>query len=142
LAGRQAALQPPSLALPRLVTVAQTFPKTLHDELEVKVGETLRLLQEFKDGWTLCQRVGPADAERGAVPSCCIAERPTVLVDHAKTAASLMRPVHKQSASTPQVPSAEKLSGVGSTPPVRRTTSFLIGVSHRPHHQQPRAVRL
>jgi len=142
LAGRQAALQPTSVALPRLVTVAQTFPKTLHDELEVKVGDTLRLLQEFKDGWTLCQRVGPADAEKGAVPSCCIAERPIVLVDRTKTATSLMRPVHKQSASTPQVPSAEKLSGAGSKQPVRRTTSFLIGVSHRPHHQQPRAMRL
>ncbi|KZT34717.1 hypothetical protein SISSUDRAFT_956875, partial [Sistotremastrum suecicum HHB10207 ss-3] len=60
--------------LPRLMTVKQPFKVSLHDELHVRVGETVRLLQEYQDGWTLCQRVGRADAEKGAVPRCCLIE--------------------------------------------------------------------
>ncbi len=134
-------------SLPRLVTAVQTFPVTLHDELEVKEGEVLRLLQEFKDGWSLCQRVGPPDAEKGAVPLCCLAERPDGLLDAGVGSTrppSIPRPVHKQSYSTSEIPSVEVLKRartLGPSRPIKRSSSFVIGVDYRVHHKQPRTVR-
>lgn len=66
----------PSARLPRLVVVESTFQATLHDELEVRVGEVLRLLEEYEDEWCLVQRVGPKDAERGVVPRFCVVDKP------------------------------------------------------------------
>jgi hypothetical protein len=61
--------------LPRLMNVITTFAPTLDDELLVKVGETIRLVDEYNDGWCLVQRVGKVDAPKGVVPRFCLEER-------------------------------------------------------------------
>jgi hypothetical protein len=61
--------------LPRLMSVATTFTPTLDDELAIKVGDTVRMLDEYRDGWCLVQRVGRIDAPKGAVPRFCLQER-------------------------------------------------------------------
>lgn len=62
--------------LPRLVIVESAFTTTLHDELQICVGETLRLLEEYEDEWCLVQRVGPKNAEKGVIPRFCVVEKP------------------------------------------------------------------
>lgn len=47
----------------------------MEDELPIKIGEVLRLNQEFKDGWCAVQRVGKVDAEEGVVPQFCLQDR-------------------------------------------------------------------
>lgn len=69
--------QMPSARLPRLVVVETTFQATLHDELEIRVGEILRLLEEYEDEWCLVQRVGPKDSEKGVVPRFCVVDKPS-----------------------------------------------------------------
>lgn len=64
--------------LPRLMVVATTFTPTMEDELSIRTGETLRLLEQFEDEWCLVQRVGRADAEKGVIPRFCPKERPHV----------------------------------------------------------------
>ncbi|KAA1469227.1 hypothetical protein DENSPDRAFT_878753 [Dentipellis sp. KUC8613] len=64
-----------SSSLPRLMDVASTFTPSREDELAVRVGEVLRLLEEFEDEWCLVQRVGPVDAEKGVIPRFCLQER-------------------------------------------------------------------
>ncbi|KIJ44304.1 hypothetical protein M422DRAFT_252311 [Sphaerobolus stellatus SS14] len=66
----------PSARLPRLVVVESSFQTTLHDELTIKVGETLRLLEEYEDEWCLVQRVGSRNAEKGVVPRFCVVDKP------------------------------------------------------------------
>lgn len=61
--------------LPRLMSVASTFTPTLDDELAIKAGDTVRMLDEYLDGWCLVQRVGRIDAPKGAVPRFCLQER-------------------------------------------------------------------
>jgi len=65
--------------LPRLMFVGATFVPTLPDELPVKLGETLRLVEEYEDEWCLVQKVGRPDAEKGVVPRFCLQERPEVI---------------------------------------------------------------
>lgn len=65
-----------SKALPRLVVVACTFVPSLPDELAIRPGEPLRMLEEYEDEWCLVQRVGKVDAERGVVPRFCVQDVP------------------------------------------------------------------
>ncbi|KAJ3483183.1 hypothetical protein NLI96_g6493 [Meripilus lineatus] len=65
--------------LPRLMTVVYTFVPTLADELSIKLGETIRLIEEYEDEWCLVQRVGKPDAEKGVIPRFCLQERPEVI---------------------------------------------------------------
>ncbi|CAL1705739.1 unnamed protein product [Somion occarium] len=76
--------------LPRLMVVTCTFVPSLADELKIKVGETLRLVEEYEDEWCLVQRIGKPDAEKGVIPRFCLQERPEIL-------ASL--PKHKKGSS-------------------------------------------
>jgi len=69
-------LQVKSDKLPRLVIVESTFPASLHDELEIRVGETLKLLEEYEDEWCLVQRVGSKYVEKGVIPRFCIVDKP------------------------------------------------------------------
>ena len=62
--------------LPRLVHVVHLYTPSMEDELPIKLGEVLRLTQEFKDGWCAVQRVGNVDSEKGVVPNFCIEDRP------------------------------------------------------------------
>jgi hypothetical protein len=57
--------------LPRTMVVAQTFAPTMGDELTVAVGERVRMLEEYADGWCLAER----GSERGVVPRFCLGER-------------------------------------------------------------------
>lgn len=69
----QAAL---SRLLPRLMVVTSTFVPSLADELAVKVGEPLLMLEEYEDQWCLAQRVGKGDVQRGVVPRFCLQDFP------------------------------------------------------------------
>ncbi|KAH0583514.1 hypothetical protein H2248_009141 [Termitomyces sp. 'cryptogamus'] len=65
----------PTQKLPRLMTVSASFTPTLDDELAIKLGDIVRMLEEYKDGWCFVQRVGRIDAPKGAVPRFCLQER-------------------------------------------------------------------
>ncbi|KAF5358307.1 hypothetical protein D9756_001269 [Leucocoprinus leucothites] len=65
--------------LPRLMTVVNTFVPNLEDELSIKVGDTIRMLEEFKDGWCTVQYVGKYDADKGVVPRICLRERRSIV---------------------------------------------------------------
>jgi len=62
-------------AMPRLMTVVNSFIPTLEDELSIQIGDTVRLIEEFHDGWALVQRIGLMDAPKGVVPRTCITDR-------------------------------------------------------------------
>ncbi|KAJ8480776.1 hypothetical protein ONZ51_g6433 [Trametes cubensis] len=62
--------------LPRNMLVEHTFIPSLADELTIKVGETLRMLEEYEDEWCLVERLGSRSGERGVVPRFCLKERP------------------------------------------------------------------
>lgn len=61
--------------LPRKMLVEHTFIPSLADELAVKVGETLSMLEEYEDEWCLVERIGGRFGERGVVPRFCLKER-------------------------------------------------------------------
>ncbi|KAJ7633076.1 hypothetical protein FB45DRAFT_914317 [Roridomyces roridus] len=63
----------------RLMVVSSPFTPSLDDELPITVGETLRVLEEFQDGWALCQRIGRIDAPKGVVPRTCLTEREKII---------------------------------------------------------------
>lgn len=67
---------PKDRALPRLMVVACTFVPSLPDELQIRIGEPLRMLEEYEDEWCLVQRVGKLDADRGVIPRFCLQEVP------------------------------------------------------------------
>lgn len=62
--------------LPRRMLVEHTFVPTLADELAIKVGDVLNMLEEYEDEWCLVERVGSRSGERGVVPRFCLKERP------------------------------------------------------------------
>ncbi|TFK88324.1 hypothetical protein K466DRAFT_77071 [Polyporus arcularius HHB13444] len=62
--------------LPRRMLVEHTFIPSLADELAVKVGEVLNMLEEYEDEWCLVERLGSRSGERGVVPRFCLKERP------------------------------------------------------------------
>jgi hypothetical protein len=64
--------------LPRLMVVAGLYVPSLSDELSIRLGETVRMVEEYEDEWCLVQRVGRTD-ERGVVPRFCLTERQEVI---------------------------------------------------------------
>ncbi|EED80529.1 predicted protein [Postia placenta Mad-698-R] len=62
--------------LPRAMFVESTFKPSLSDELLVKPGETVRMLEEYEDEWCLVQRGSPEDGQKGVVPRFCLRELP------------------------------------------------------------------
>ncbi|KAI0695855.1 hypothetical protein C8T65DRAFT_710719 [Cerioporus squamosus] len=62
--------------LPRKMLVEHTFIPSLADELAIKVGEVLNMLEEYEDEWCLVERIGSRSGERGVVPRFCLKERP------------------------------------------------------------------
>ncbi|CAA7270927.1 unnamed protein product [Cyclocybe aegerita] len=69
---------------PRLMNVVAPFVPTLPDELRVKVGDTVRVLQTYRDGWCFVQFVGKADAPKGVVPIVCLRDRQRFVVHKGK----------------------------------------------------------
>jgi hypothetical protein len=49
--------------------VVCTFITSLPDELSIKVGETIRVLAEYDDGWALCMNMS---GQQGMVPMECL----------------------------------------------------------------------
>ncbi|KIL67168.1 hypothetical protein M378DRAFT_42199, partial [Amanita muscaria Koide BX008] len=45
------------------------FEPRMADELRIRVGEALRVLAEYDDGWGFCENVR---AERGMIPLECL----------------------------------------------------------------------
>jgi hypothetical protein len=72
-------INPEAHDLPRMMTVVHTFEPTLTDELNIKVGDTVRMLEEYKDQWCLAQHIGSPDAPRGVVPRFCLQERKRII---------------------------------------------------------------
>jgi hypothetical protein len=60
------------------MVVAVLYVPSLSDELPVRLGETIRMIEEYEDEWCLVQRVGRTD-ERGVIPRFCLAERQEVI---------------------------------------------------------------
>lgn len=63
-----------SKPLPRVMIVQSTFKPSLTDELLVRVGEKLKMLEEYEDEWCLVQRIG-GDMQKGVVPRFCLREQ-------------------------------------------------------------------
>jgi hypothetical protein len=59
----------------KMMTVVNTFVKSLDDELHIQFGDTLRMFEEYNDGWCLCQHVGNFDSPKGVVPRFCLQEK-------------------------------------------------------------------
>ncbi|KZT54418.1 hypothetical protein CALCODRAFT_499841 [Calocera cornea HHB12733] len=79
-----------NLPLPRGMVVISTFTPALSDELNIKVGEGVKMLEEYDDGWCLVERdsVNGRKPDQGAVPRFCLDE---ILSDEPGTAAASVR---------------------------------------------------
>jgi len=119
--------------------VTHAFPATLPDELDIKVGENLRLLRVFKDGWSLCQRTGSATTAIGVVPLCCLASSSSTPDESIKPS------------STPSIaPTVEPLfvgklkrsHSLGPTLSVGTNKISKAMATLPPHYRNPRAIRL
>lgn len=62
----------------KLMKVANTFAPNLADELHITVGDTVRMLEQYEDGWCFVQLVGRMDSRKGVVPRFCLVDRPSV----------------------------------------------------------------
>ena len=60
------------LAPSRLMTVAARYSPNLPDELPVKLGDIVRIITEYKDGWCFAQLLGTIDAPKGVIPLVCL----------------------------------------------------------------------
>ena len=61
------------------MTVIAPFTPTMEDELPLKVGDTVRIIEEYRDAWCLVQLVGRIDSPRGVVPCVCLQERKRII---------------------------------------------------------------
>lgn len=68
-----------SQRLPRLMSVSVAFAPTMDDELAVKAGDVVRMIEEYQDGWCLIHHVGRAGAPRGVCPRFCLQERKRIV---------------------------------------------------------------
>jgi Variant SH3 domain len=66
------------LAPSRLMTVVARYSPNLPDELQVKLGDVVRVIAEYKDGWCFAQLLGTIDAPKGVVPLVCLQSAFTV----------------------------------------------------------------
>lgn len=58
---------------PKLMKVVNTFAPNLEDEITISIGETIRLVEEYPDGWCMIQC---KDSRTGVVPRFCLVDRP------------------------------------------------------------------
>jgi len=56
----------------RLMTVVARYTPNLPDELQVKLGDVVRVITEYKDGWCFAQLLGTIDAPKGVIPLVCL----------------------------------------------------------------------
>ena len=62
----------------RLMTVVARYTPNLPDELHVNLGDVVRVIAEYKDGWCFAQLLGTIDAPKGVVPLVCLQSAFTV----------------------------------------------------------------
>ena len=55
-------------------TVRRPFFPQREDELQVNIGDFVRLLQSFDDGWALAEKVGASNGKQGFIPLECFHE--------------------------------------------------------------------
>ncbi|KZP01040.1 hypothetical protein CALVIDRAFT_559699 [Calocera viscosa TUFC12733] len=73
---------PPSLSPAQGVfkNVLTTYSPQLPDELPLTIGERVRVIEVYEDGWAMVERVGPGPAggmmEKGVVPAECLGISP------------------------------------------------------------------
>jgi hypothetical protein len=60
------------LAPSRLMTVVARYTPNLPDELHIKLGDVVRVIAEYKDGWCFAQLLDTMDAPKGVVPLVCL----------------------------------------------------------------------
>lgn len=60
---------------PRIMKVVALFTPNLPDELHVKVGDIVHIIEEYKDGWCFARYLGKKDAPEGVIPLVCLRER-------------------------------------------------------------------
>ena len=89
------------------MNVVSDFAPLMPDDLAIRAGDTLRLLEEYENSWCLVQRLGMEDGEQGFVPSRCLIDRPDVIPILQRKAANLAFPVHR-----PPVPPTTSPQGV------------------------------
>ena len=63
----------PDLGQIRIGTVLRPFYPQLHDELQVNIGDSVRILQTFDDGWALAAKIG-GSSKQGFMPVECFHE--------------------------------------------------------------------
>ncbi len=77
----QRALSPPAPQRPPtnqsteprpIYPVVRIYLPTLLDELKINVGDLVRMINEFDDGWAYCEKVGDEDGAAGVVPLECL----------------------------------------------------------------------
>ncbi|KAF8337597.1 uncharacterized protein EI90DRAFT_2669586 [Cantharellus anzutake] len=56
----------------KMFVVVRTYVPALLDELNVNVGDLVRVINEFDDGWAYCEMVGNEDGYAGVVPLECL----------------------------------------------------------------------
>lgn len=83
-----------------MVVVAFYVP-SLSDELPIRLGETVYMIEEYEDEWCLVQRVGQTD-ERGVVPRFCLTERQETIQSEAQL--NPFRPLHSARNIVPAFP--------------------------------------
>lgn len=59
----------------RVLLVTESFVPSLVDEVPLLVGEMVRLLDEYPDGWAFIQRQDASDGDKGFVPRRCLQEQ-------------------------------------------------------------------
>lgn len=69
------------------MTMTMLYVPSLSDELSIRLGETLRMIEEYEDEWCLVQRVGRTD-ERGVIPRFCLVERQEIIPSAGKRTTS------------------------------------------------------
>lgn len=60
--------------VPPVHRVQMEFIPTMGDELELRVGQLVRVLHEYDDGWAQCVRLDRSEA--GVCPRSCLSQRP------------------------------------------------------------------
>lgn len=73
----------------QVLAVRRTFSPSLPDELAISVGDSVKVLATYDDGWALCQKV--ASGDQGVVPLECLDTPGSGNLDAPSTDAQLKR---------------------------------------------------
>ncbi|KIM48681.1 hypothetical protein M413DRAFT_6052 [Hebeloma cylindrosporum] len=96
---------------PFAAAVVCTFITSLPDELSIKVGESIRVLAEYDDGWALCMNTS---GQQGMVPMECLNRGHTSSV-----AAAAAGPSGTSRLSAPWLPDSRGVRRTSSLDPVQ-----------------------